>query len=172
MPRLRRPSAALIISIIALFVATAGSAYAVVQINGATIKKGSIPVDRLRKGQFVPGAILAKTAKLAALATTATNATNATTASGADMLTQVTYVSSAITLPPSGANSVTGTAACPAGLRVISGGFQSDDPVHQNIIDSFPSADRLSWRIEAYNTTGGATTGTVWAVCIKAGSVA
>jgi hypothetical protein len=48
LPRLRRPSPALVIAVLALLVALGGSAYAVKQINGSTIKKRSIPGDRLR----------------------------------------------------------------------------------------------------------------------------
>ena len=47
-PRLRRPSPALVIAVLALVVALGGSAYAVSQINGSTIKRRSIPGDRIR----------------------------------------------------------------------------------------------------------------------------
>jgi hypothetical protein len=46
--RLRRPSPALVIAVLALVVALGGSAYAVSQINGSTIKRRSIPGDRIR----------------------------------------------------------------------------------------------------------------------------
>jgi hypothetical protein len=45
--RLRRPSPALAIAVLALVVALGGSAYAVRQINGATIKIRSIPGNRI-----------------------------------------------------------------------------------------------------------------------------
>jgi len=48
LPRLRRPSPALVIAVLALLAALGGSAYAVRQINGSTIKKRSIPGDRIR----------------------------------------------------------------------------------------------------------------------------
>jgi hypothetical protein len=47
-PRFRRPSPALVIAVLALVVALGGTAYAVKQINGSTIKKRSIPGDRIR----------------------------------------------------------------------------------------------------------------------------
>lgn len=47
-PRLRRPSPAFAIAVLALVVALGGSAYAVSQINGSTIKRRSIPGDRIR----------------------------------------------------------------------------------------------------------------------------
>jgi hypothetical protein len=46
--RLRRPSPALVVAVLALVVALGGSAYAVRQINGTTIKPRSIPGDRIR----------------------------------------------------------------------------------------------------------------------------
>jgi hypothetical protein len=46
-PRLRRPSPALAIAVIALVVALGGSAYAVRQINGSTIRIRSIPGNRI-----------------------------------------------------------------------------------------------------------------------------
>src|SRR5256885_400802 len=47
-PRFRRPSPALVIALLALVVALGGTAYAVKQINGSTIKQRSIPGDRIR----------------------------------------------------------------------------------------------------------------------------
>jgi hypothetical protein len=47
-PRFRRPSPALVIAVLALVVALGGTAYAVKQINGSTIKQRSIPGDRIR----------------------------------------------------------------------------------------------------------------------------
>jgi hypothetical protein len=47
-PRFRRPSPALVIAVLALVVALGGTAYAVKQINGSTIKPRSIPGDRIR----------------------------------------------------------------------------------------------------------------------------
>src|SRR6476661_2369823 len=48
--RLKRlPSPAIVISVIALFVALGGSVYAASNISGKTIKKGSLPGNRLKK---------------------------------------------------------------------------------------------------------------------------
>lgn len=45
----RRPSAAMVVAVIALIVALAGTAYAANSINGALIKRGSITAGKLRK---------------------------------------------------------------------------------------------------------------------------
>jgi hypothetical protein len=50
----RRPTPALLISLIALFVALGGTVYAAGKINGKTIKVKSLPGNRLRPGS-VPG---------------------------------------------------------------------------------------------------------------------
>lgn len=89
------PSPALVISVLALFVALGGTVYAAGQINGNTIKKASIPGNRLKNDTVtgtqvkesslatVPSATDATNASHAASATTATNATNATNATTA-----------------------------------------------------------------------------------------
>ena len=47
--RFSRPSPALVISIIALFVALGGTVYAASKINGKTIKVKSLPGNRLSR---------------------------------------------------------------------------------------------------------------------------
>src|SRR6266511_2242928 len=63
---LRRPSAAMIVALVALFVAVDGPAFAVHQINGRVLKNRSVsgtklkphsvPANRLKRGAVVPGA--------------------------------------------------------------------------------------------------------------------
>ena len=106
--RPRRPSAALVVSIIALIVALGGTAVAATQISGSSIKRGSIPGNRLKKNTLtgtqikestlktVPsafGAFAAQKATTAKSADTATTANTATTAGNANQLGGV---------PPSG----------------------------------------------------------------------
>jgi hypothetical protein len=96
--RLRRPSPALVIAVLALVVALGGSAYAVRQINGSTIKRGSIPGDRIRNNALTGtqidkarlgrvnearNATSSKFALRAAAADSATNALNAQSAGSA-----------------------------------------------------------------------------------------
>jgi hypothetical protein len=57
--RLRRPSASLVISCLALFVALGGTVYAGTAISGKTIKKGSLPGNRV-KAKSLPGNRLKK----------------------------------------------------------------------------------------------------------------
>ena len=101
--RPRRPSAALVVSIVALIVALGGTAVAATQIDGASIKVKSIPGNRLKSNTLtgtqikestlktVPSAFgafaanKATTAKTADSATTAKTATTATTANTANV---------------------------------------------------------------------------------------
>jgi hypothetical protein len=97
---LRRPSPALVISVLALFVALGGTVYAASKINGKTIKAGSIPGNRLKKHSLtgkqidlsklgtVPNATNAVNATNAASAASAAKATNATNAANLDGMTR------------------------------------------------------------------------------------
>jgi hypothetical protein len=82
MPHLkaRRPSPALIVAILALFVALGGTVYAASSINGKLVKKNSLPGNRIKKNTVtgtqvkestlgqVPSAASAETAKTATTA--------------------------------------------------------------------------------------------------------
>jgi hypothetical protein len=128
--RLRRPSAALVVSVTALMVALGGTAYAGLSVpnnsvgakqleknavNTKNIKNGAITGAKIANGTVtgkniklsklgtVPSANHANTADNATNATNATNSTNAITALTASALASVTYVSSAsITSPACG----------------------------------------------------------------------
>ena len=99
--RFRRPSPAMIVALVALAVALSGSAYAVSQINGSTIKRRSIPGDRIRNNALTgtqinearlgrvneaKNATNSKFARRASAADSAGNALNAGSARSADAL--------------------------------------------------------------------------------------
>jgi hypothetical protein len=99
--RLRRPSPALVIAVLALVVALGGSAYAVRQINGATIRIRSIPANRIANNALTGtqinearlgrvnearNATNSKFALRASAADSAANALNAGSARSADTL--------------------------------------------------------------------------------------
>lgn len=91
--RIQRPSPALIISLIALFVALGGTGYAAVKINGKNIKKGTVTAKQLKNKTITGGKIKNNTIGAAQInegklgtvrrATDATNATNAANAANA-----------------------------------------------------------------------------------------
>jgi hypothetical protein len=89
--RLGRPTPALVISILALFIALGGTVYAASKISGKSIKPNSIPANRLKKHSLSGKQInLAKlgTVPTATNATSAANATNATNAANLAGLTR------------------------------------------------------------------------------------
>jgi hypothetical protein len=102
---LRRPSPALVISVLALFIALGGTVYAASKINGKTIKAGSIPGNRLKKHTLTGQQI-----NLGKLGTvpTATNATNATNSSNAASLNGMTRFRT--TVAPGGESEATANA--------------------------------------------------------------
>ena len=100
--RLKAPSPALVIALIALFVALGGTSYAAIKlpknsvgtkqirnnaVTGAKIKNGAVTKSKINtSGLIVPNATHASTADSATSPTNATNATNATTAANAQEL--------------------------------------------------------------------------------------
>jgi hypothetical protein len=84
-PKRLRPSPAMIIALLALFVAMGGSVYAASKLSGKSIKKGSEPGNRIKKNTLTGTQIKESslgTVPKATNATNATNAGNATTANG------------------------------------------------------------------------------------------
>lgn len=69
----RRPSPAMIVALIALFVALGGSVYAANKISGKTIKKGSEPGNRLKKDSVTGKQVKESTLKIPAGAVTGVN---------------------------------------------------------------------------------------------------
>lgn len=108
MKTLRKPSPALVISIIALFVALGGTTYAATSlpknsVGTAQLKKNSVTASKIEKGAVTAGKIDLKDltvtksvdATNARFAETATNATNATHATSADTATNATNATDA-----------------------------------------------------------------------------
>jgi hypothetical protein len=104
---IRRPSAALVVAIVALFAALGGTGYAAATLSGRDIQKRSIPANRVVPNALtgnqinesklgpVPAAQQALTAQTAASATTAGHATSADRATTADSATSATSATSA-----------------------------------------------------------------------------
>jgi hypothetical protein len=129
--RIHRPSPALAISLIALFVALGGTGYAAVKVNGKNIKNGTIAGSKLKSKTITAGKIKnnaigaaeinegklgtvprATDATNAANAANATNAVNATNAGTASKVSG-RYVASKRATPTSGASSDAARAAAP-----------------------------------------------------------
>lgn len=154
--RMRRPSGAMLVAIVALFAGLAGGAYAATMINGKNIENATIAGKKLINNTLtgtqikestlgvVPDATNATNAINASFATNATNATNATTAANATSLGGVTAnnflaFEDRVTAA-SGSDSTTtpqtATATCPAGQVALGGGGENDAPTGDVTFDS------------------------------------
>jgi len=142
---IRRPSASMIVALVALFAALGGTGYAAATLSGRSIQKRSIPANRvvnnaLGGGQIdesklgpVPVAQQALTAQTAASATHAAQADSADTATTAQdsqklqgrdatafLANRTRVVVAQATVPTGGSNTV--TASCAVNEKGIGGG--------------------------------------------------
>jgi hypothetical protein len=181
----RKPSPALVISIIALVLAASGSAMAASKMvsGDSLIKKNSLSGNRIKNHSLtatqinlsklgkVPHAATADTATNATTAVTATNATNATNAVTATSaaISKVTYV----TVPGTavGSNPVLVTATCPAGTTVMSGGGAVTNEYDAFVIDTYPTG-KTGWAVDFASDDGNAVAVTVTAICAPATTTA
>ena len=168
---LRRPSAALVLSSVALFLALGGGAYAAASSDSKQDKKIANTAAKAYFNHHIARASVshANSANTAASATNATNATNATTANSAP-IAKVTYVTSSVSVAPSGL-AVLVTATCPAGTTVISGGGQVADETSAFVNDTFPNG-KTGWSVDFVNDGAAATNGTTTAICAPAAATA
>jgi hypothetical protein len=155
--KLRKPSPALVVALIALFVALGGSAFA---------------------AGIVPRAKLADHAKVADRATVAANSLKLNGQTAAQIVASVpaptvssvaalaSVVSAPFTLNAGTEANVTAT--CPAGSKAVGGGF--NNPTNALIIEagSSPTADGAGWVEDLVNLSQSTTgTGNAVVTCIK-----
>lgn len=170
----RRPSATMIVAILALVIAASGTAVAAGHLTAGDklIKKRSLSGNRLRNGTITGTQVnLDKLGKVPSAtnadhATTADQATSATTA-GSASISRLAYESTTVPLSYSGPASA--IAACPAGLDVVAGGAKVSDQGNDFVIDTAP-AGRTGW--EASGFGGGGDTMIVSAICAPAAQTA
>jgi hypothetical protein len=184
----RRPSAAMLVAIVALVVAASGTAVAASKLvrGDSLIKKNSLSGNRLRNRSVtgaklklsslgtVPSARHATSADSATSATSATNATNATNASnattaGSAPIAKLTYVTTTVSVPGD-SSLTTGTAICPAGTDATGGGGRIDDSSGGTLLGSYP-AGKTGWSAD-FTDFSQAATGTIYAICAPAASTA
>jgi hypothetical protein len=169
-----KPSAAMIVAMLALVIAASGTAVAASQLTAGDqlIKKHSLSGNRLRNGTITGMQVdVAKLGKVpsATNADHAKNADQATSAvtAGSASISRLTYESTAVALSASGVTS--GTVACPAGLDVVAGGALVSDHSNDFVIDTAP-ASHTSWEASGFGADG--DTMTVSAICAPAAQTA
>ncbi len=175
-----RPSAPLVINLIALFIVLGGQALA---ISGGKVQKddlapGAVTAFNLAKGsvrssklssQTVRGADLAKAAVIGR--TLARNSVNGQALQGT--------IEQPVTIPDADPNGDPGefnwttsgaAATCPAGTLRLNGGVRIEDSAtHRAFLQStFPSATNGNgWVGEISTNTGGASPGLLLALCLR-----
>ena len=152
--QMKRPSPALAVAMVALFVALGGTAGAVVSATVPLAKRALVADNAKKLGGQTSAQIISRAASEAASAPGP-----ASTAAGL-----VTTTSQSIgTFAPDQEAAV--SVVCAAGKKVIGGGFSSDGAVFS--LDSHPAND-TTWRVYLVNgdETQPAPNVTVYAICI------
>ena len=160
-----RPSPALVVAFIALFVAMSGVGYTAAKINGKRIKNSSISGGKLKRKTVTAARVKDETL-------TGTQINESTLS-----LLGSTITTRRASVPFPGDNSTGVTAQCAAGEKLIGGGGSIDAAgIQRAITSSRPStaaaglpADGAAfdaWRVNASSDIGAsATTLRAWAVC-------
>jgi hypothetical protein len=163
--RMRKPSASLVVAMIALFVALGGTAGAVVTA-AVPLAKRALVADSAKvalnakklEGQSAAQVIAKGGAAGAALA--ASTPGPASTAAGLVSYKTITGVVGPQT-------AVQGQVACDSGQKVLSGGYTSTDGAVQPIAIDGPLNDTTwSWILLNFSTSAAAPV-TLYAVCLK-----
>ena len=166
--KFRRPSAGLVVGIIALIVAMSGSAVAASLITSARIKDGTIQLKDISKktrtalkGQRGPAG--------AAGATGPQGAQGNPGAAGANGATNVVVRRGTLISVANGASGIV-TASCNPGERATGGGNSISGLGGWQVIESFPTpgtagSTPTGWRVDATNNTGSANNLVAIVVC-------
>ena len=153
----RRPSGALVVAMIALFVALGGTAGAVVTA-AVPLAKRALVADNAKKLNGVTAGQLGSAAASVALRESPAGPRPASTAGAL-----LGIKTSSVTLPANGEGEF--TIACDSGQRVAGGGFSSDGAVFN--FDSYPASES-AWRLYLANgSTSSAANITLYATCLR-----
>ncbi|MGB2852742.1 MAG: hypothetical protein WBB30_06210 [Solirubrobacterales bacterium] len=158
----RTPSPALVISLIALFVALGSGAYAASKIGTSDLKKNAVTTPKIAKDAVKSSKVENGKLKGKDLEDGAVRASK---------LGSITEVSETTTAPLFTIG--TATATCPAGTRVLSGGFNTDSNAANQGLAAENRRVGNGWRVSIFATaSNGLTTGimlTVYAYCLEDG---
>jgi hypothetical protein len=144
---IRKPSPAMVVALIALFVALGGTAVAA----AVPLAKRALVADNAKKlGGRTPVQIITAAAAVPGPATSAAGL--------------VTVRSGTVTLPPD--QQGTATLPCQSGEKAISGGFTTQNDVVA--ADTAPTTDGTGWQIFLINLSSSSpASGTVVVVCLR-----
>jgi hypothetical protein len=155
--RTRRPSAALVVAMVALFVALGGTAGAVVTAAVPLAKRALVADNAKKLGGQSLGQLTARTAQAVAAAASAPGP--ASTAAGV-----VSTKTATGQIGPGGAQPF--QVVCDAGQKVLSGGFISDNAVLITVANG--PVNETTWGIGLLNLDDSAPANVnLYAICIK-----
>ena len=172
-----RPSPAMVIALLALFIAMAGTGYAATQLPANSVgpkqlKKNAVERVKIKNNAVNAAKVLDNSLRGAdikesslAKVPSATLADNATHAAASAALDKAVY-RAATTTAPAASDSTAATATCDAGQHVIGGGVRLDNPAAGLIDDSYPDAGNTAWSAHVANGPAAAQNFTVYAICI------
>jgi hypothetical protein len=127
-------------------------------VGSAQIKSGAITGKQIKAGS-IEGAQI----KSGSLTATQINQTTLTGVSAANVHT-VQYVNAVVPIVAEAEAGTTGTATCPAGMKVIGGGVTISDTIRSFVNYSGPTTDRNSWTANAFSSAKGVSM-TITAIC-------
>ena len=155
--RMKRPSPAFVVAMVALFLALGGTAGAVVTA-AVPLAKRALVADNAKKVGGVTAAQLGGAAVQLALKESPAGPRPASTAAGL-----VTIKTGAASLAANGEGEF--TVSCDAGQKVMGGGFTTSGAVFS--FDSYPASD-TAWRLYLANASesSGASI-TLYATCLR-----
>jgi hypothetical protein len=152
MRKISRPSPALAVAVLALFVALSGTAWAVGG-DVVPLAKRALMADNAKKlnGQ-APAALVAQAAQQPGPASTAASL--------------ITVETALWTLSPREEGNFTAT--CDAGQKAIAGGWSDPGDLSAGY-QSLPTADGTGWTVNIYTMSdaSSAQSGSVYAICLK-----
>lgn len=157
-----------LIAVAALFFALGGTAYAASKISGSQITPKSIPANRIKPKsltatQIKQGSITGTQIKAGSITGTQVNGATIKGVSAA-AIGGVQYVSVAVPISAGVLSGTPGSAACPAGMKVIGGGATVSNPTEAFINETAPTADRNGWFASGFSGIVGVTM-TITAIC-------
>ena len=152
MQKFSHPSPALVVALVALFVALSGTAFAVGSAVVPLAKRALVADNAKKLNGQTPVALLAQAAKQPGPASSAASL--------------ITIKTAAWSLAPRGEGNFTAT--CDAGQKVIAGGW-ADPGDWSSGFQSLPTADGTGWTINIFTTSSAPSTqsGSVYAICLK-----
>lgn len=180
--RRRRPSAGVVLAIVALFVALGGSSYAAVALPKASVGAPQIKQGAVNSKKVQDGSLLAKDFKAGQLPAGAQGPQGPqgqqgpqgpqgpAGPQGAPGLSGFQIVEATpVNVDPG--RTAQQTAACPAGKKAISGGYETSASTDVTLNRTGPSSTAgTGWYVRITNNTGAAKTWNAQAVCVNVAS--